>query len=98
MDTLELFNYLITRDSQNVAGEKARDIIDYTLVYIEQSGQKKIRVKDIYNSAIKSIGSKKKFSYVYFINVLKTRWELEKVNNTLILDTDNEIGDLCYIF
>lgn len=96
MDTLELFGYL-TSKYNNKGGQKAVDIIDYTMAYIEITGQKQIKVKEIYESATKTIGNKKRFSYVYFINILKTKWNLEKVNNTLILNVDDEV-DECYMF
>lgn len=97
MDTLELFGYLTSKYNRGVSGQKAQDIIDYTVSYIEVTGQKRIKVKEIYDSAIKTLGNKKRFSYVYFIDVLKTRWDLEKEGNKLILDVDNEV-DMCYIF
>jgi len=97
MDTMELFGYLTSKYNKGVSGQKAQDIIDYTMSYIEITGEKRVKVKDIYDSATKTIGDKKRFSYVYFIEVLKTKWELEKEGNKLILDVDNEV-DKCFIF
>ena len=98
MDTIELFGYLTSKyDTRNDHGHKAQIIIDYTLSYIECTDEKRIKVKDIYKSATNTIGSKKRFSYVYFINVLKTKWELEKENKSLILDVANEVNE-CFIF
>lgn len=97
MDTLELFGYLTSKYNRGIKGQKAQDIIDYTMSYIEVAGKERLTIKEIYDSATITLGHKKRFSYVYFINVLKTKWNLEKEGNKLILNVNDEVEE-CFIF